>query len=173
MSPLEQAPSQPTPTDRAWRWPLFLVGLLVLCVVTQGVLVVAAVSDPRQHVEADYYAKGLAWDAQRAAQRASARLGWTLELELQRVDAGARILQLTVRDATGQPLTGASARCRARHRAALDRELSAELTETAPGVYQGAFAMTREGHWELDLELVRGEDRYVASEVLDSRGVPQ
>ena len=141
----------------AWHWPLFLVGLLVFCVATQAVLVVVAISDPRQHVEADYYAKGLAWDAQLAEERASARLGWTLTCALKPVAAGARILEVELSDAAGQPIADAVVRCRARHRADLDHSLTSELSATGPGRYAGAFSMRREGVWELALEVQRGE----------------
>lgn len=157
------------PPAKAWRWPLFLVGLLVMGVITQVVLIVVAVSDPRQHVEADYYAKALAWDAQLAEERASADLGWTVGWTLRPVATGARILELDVRDAGGGALAGADVRCRARHRAALHQVLTADCSETAPGIYAGAFSMRREGFWELALEVVRGEQRYVVTRVIDTR----
>ncbi|MEZ6187713.1 MAG: FixH family protein [Planctomycetota bacterium] len=160
---------EPTTPERAWRWPLFLVGLLAMCVLTQTVLIVVAVSDPRQHVEPDYYQKGLAWDAHVAEAQASAALGWTIACSLDAVPGGARILNVDARDASGAPLAGAEVTCEARHRADLDHPLESTLSETEPGRYAGAFAMRRVGVWELSLTVVRGGERFVSSQVVDTR----
>lgn len=146
--------------ERGLQWPLFIVGLLGASVLAHVYFVYASVSDPSVVVERDYYKKAVGWDAQRAQEQYNAALGWTLEAELVRVEAGAEVVT-TIRDQAHAILTGATVAVEAFHNARAAERLEATLDSRGDS-YVARLPMQRPGLWELRFVVTRGNDRFTA-----------
>ena len=94
---------------RGALWPYLIAGALALHVVISLVVVFVATSDPSYAVEEDYYQKALAWDDKRAQDRTNDALGWHIDFAVNPPvrPADQPILEVTVLDAAGRPLSGA------------------------------------------------------------------
>jgi hypothetical protein len=145
-----------------WRWPLFLVGLLTLSVVSSVVLMGFAVNDPAFAVEDDYYQKALHWDDVMAQERVNGELGWSVDLDATPSE-GVTALRLMLRGADGLPLRGAQVGVTARHNARASRTLDTSLTANPDGSFSGVLPLARRGLWQFDVVATRGEDTFVAS----------
>jgi len=133
------------------RWPVLIIGALVVHVVVSLLTVVVATSNPSYAVEEDYYQKALAWDARRAQERRNLELGWQLDFEVAPpLDAGSDP-QLVVRlaDNSGQPLDGASVAVAAFHNARADHIVRGSPAASGSGEYSCPLAIRRAGRWEL------------------------
>jgi hypothetical protein len=144
------------------RWPVLIIGALVVHVVVSLLTVVVATSNPSYAVEEDYYQKALAWDARRAQERHNLELGWRLDFEVAPpLDAGSDP-QLVVRlvDRDGLPLDGARIAVAAFHNARADQILHAEPAASGNGVYACPLAMRRSGRWELRFTVDCGGEHF-------------
>lgn len=146
--------------ERGLQWPLFIVGLLGASVLAHVYFVYASVSDPSVVVERDYYKKAVGWDALRTQDERNATLGWTLEVKLVRVEAGAEVIA-TIRDRTQAILTGATLTVEAFHKARAAERLEATL-EPRGESYVARLPMQRPGLWELRFVATRGNERFTA-----------
>lgn len=157
----------PTTTKprRAWLWPGIVVGML--CVHTFGILIVVfiATSDPSQAVVPDYHAKAVNFDREQAQRRASEALGWTCQADASQSPdlRGQRAVRLSLRDAKGEPLTGATVSLDAFHHARANKLVHAELTESAPGEYTAVMSMQRDGLWTLAVDVKLGDDHFISN----------
>ena len=160
-----QTPSQPDGEEQhgpAWVWPAIVVGLLSLQIVICMIAFFVATSDPSQAIVRDYHTKALAWDEHMAELRAGEALGWDVELVVAEAAdmLGDRTVRLSLKDAQGEPLTGASVSVIAFHLARASQVVEAELKEAAPGEYVTQMKMRKAGLWELAFQARRGEDVY-------------
>ena len=154
----------------AW-WPIAVVAVLGVTVAANAWLLLAA-SDPQATVvEPDYYRRALKWDSTAAVAARSARLGWSADAAIGPLDReGRALVEVRVRDAGGEPVRGARVRVTAIHNREADRHLEARLGET-PGGYAGTLALHHAGLWELRLEVLRAEDRYLTRLRRDTGGL--
>ncbi len=159
-SPVSPAPGPQDAHGKAWVWPAIVIALLSLQIVICLVAYLVATGDPSQVVISNYHTKALEWDKYMAEQRAGDALGWQAELDvaLEADMFGDRTVRLSMKDAGGEPLTGASIRVRAFHYARADQAVESELKEAAPGEYLAALNMRKAGRWELSFVVSRGED---------------
>lgn len=135
---------------RGWQWPWIVVGLLTANALAVLLLIVAASGDPSHAVEPDYYAKGLAWDAEQAKARAAERLGWRLALAVVPArHAGHRRVEIRLVDRAGRPLDGARLRLEARQLARASEVLRSALTAGDGASYVATLPLRRRGLWEL------------------------
>ncbi len=140
-------------------WPLILGGLLTAHVVTMLAFVWIANSNPSYAVEKDYYQKALEWDSHRAREAASAALGWTVKVSVDRDAPEGPVLRVRLTGPEG-PVTGASLHVEAFHMAHSADPLEARLRESGPGLYTAAMPMRHNGKWEVRLVADRGEDHF-------------
>ena len=149
------------------RWPVLVIGALVIHVVVSLATVVVATSNPSYAVEEDYYQKALAWDARRAQDRHNLELGWQLDFEVAPPPAAGSDPQLVVRlsDRSGRPLDGARVAVAAFHNARADQIVRVEPTAAANGVYACPLAMHRAGRWELRFTVDRGGEHFTRTVV--------
>jgi nitrogen fixation protein FixH len=157
-------------------WIGIVVGLLLMSVVTQGVLIVLATTDPSFAVEPDYDAKAARWDDHQRQERENARLGWTVDLGTKAASVpGAVDVTLTAFGTYGKPLRDATVDVEAFHNARASEVLRARLEPAGDGVYAARLPMRRSGVWEFRLTITRGGDIYtetVRSGVLVPPRVP-
>lgn len=155
----EQATSEQTPA-RSWRWPLIVVGFLLFNVVTQGILISFALSDPGFRLEPDYYRHAVDWDQERAEERHAQAQGWTLAVDVQPAPEGALVVaRLSARqDGVERPLDGLTVRVTAFHPAHNDVTVQAVLPAGAePGVYAARLPLRRAGRWTVRVEVHAGD----------------
>jgi len=144
-----------------WQWPWIVGGLLGANALAVLLLILLATRDPSHAVERDYYAKGLAWDAERAAARAGARLGWQLALAINPARQwGQRRVEVRVVDREGRALGGARVQLEARHLARATQVVRTALTPLGAGRYMAALPLRRAGLWELRLLVEQGGQRW-------------
>lgn len=145
-------------------WPFLLVGLLLFGVgVNVGLLLVAR-ADPSFAVENDYYEKALAWDATARQTERDRELGWSVGLDAAASPRGPGWydLALTVRDAAGAPVRGASVGIETFHHARAADVLRVGLEERE-GRYVATLPLRRRGLWELRVRVERGETVFTAT----------
>lgn len=140
----------------AWRWGSLVVGLLSLQVAGGIVAIILASSDESVAVVPNYHEKALNWDAEMAAQAASAALGWRCEVSQIGGTAEPGGLRITVTDREGKPVAVRSGALR------LYRHIRAADVRRLP-LPAGQFALLElsdcfdaPGLWQVMLEL-RGD----------------
>ncbi len=142
-------------------WIGIVVSLLVGSVVTQGVLLVASMSDPSFAVEPDYERKAADWDAIQRRKQESLRLGWTVDLRTSPSErAGEVNVELSVFDRFGKPIRDATVALKTFHNARAGNVIAGRLFHDADGIYLATLPMRRSGIWEFRLEVVQGESHY-------------
>lgn len=148
-------------------WPYLIAGALALHVVVSLIVVFIATSDPSYAVEEDYYQKAIDWDEKRAQDRSNADLGWLFEFTVKPPDrpGDQPLLEVTLRDAAENPLTGATVSVEAFHNSRSADILRADLKPAdVAGVYRAAMPMQHNGRWELRFNAVSGGHRLTHAE---------
>ena len=149
------------------RWPVFIIGFLMMSIVANGILVYVATRPDVPRPIKDYYSRALSWDADRAQLAASRQLGWTVEIKVpagqQFALSGRRPVDVTVRDRDGQPVTGLEGRLMAMRPANTNLNGFSSLTELphAPGSYRTLARLEAPGLWQLSIDARRGETPFV------------
>ncbi len=144
------------------RWPLFIIGLLVLQVGLGIFFFFKATSDPSFAVEEDYYQKAVNWEAKQAQDRNNTELGWTLNPSVGMIndDQATRILTAELIGRDSNPITGATIRVETFHNVRSGEILRADLDETVPGHYEIQLPMLRAGLWEIRFTAELGSERF-------------
>jgi nitrogen fixation protein FixH len=152
---------------RSLRWPLAIVGMILLHATAMVLVVLFAARDPSFAVEPNSYQKALAWDAFSARQRASLALGWTVRTRTgHTLDPGrARDIDCEIVDRDGHPVTGATVALLAFPHARGEERTRINLREVEPGKYAGRAAMVRTGLWELRFVAKRAGDMFTATQL--------
>ena len=148
-------------------WPYLIAGALALHVVVSLIVVFIATSDASYAVEEDYYQKAIDWDQKRAQDRTNETLGWLFDFEVAPPEkpGDQPMLEVTLRDEAGDPLTGATVTVETFHNSRSDDILRAALIEIdEPGVYRTTLPMRHNGRWEMRFTAVRNDDRLTHSE---------
>lgn len=150
-----------------YRWPLGLVGLLVMSIVAQGIMVFFATRPDAPRPLRDYYQAGLHWDADEAVRAASRQLGWGVRVDVpsgpEYVEAMARPVDVFVSDRDGQPVRGLKGQLVALRPSDTGLNTSGALTELPqePGRYRALVTFRAAGLWELALDVQAGGQRFV------------
>lgn len=160
----DAAPHTPTPQPGGKRWPALIIGLLLSNAVFCAVTAYFATSDPSFAVEPDAYQKGLAWNEQVAARRASDALGWSIDLAIGEPDEiGRRAIQLTLADRDGAAIEGLAVEGTIFHQARAANRLPLTFAPTEPGRYTVVAPLRRDGWWQFELNAQRGDDRFITN----------
>ena len=153
----------------AYRWPLYLGGILMLSVCAQGVMVYFATRADAPRAEPDYYGRALRWDVDQAVREASVELGWRVTFEVpggvQYLAGMARPIDVTVVDVGGAAVSGLVGEVVAVRPADTRLNAKAQLTELphARGRYRGLIRLDASGLWELNLDVRQEGLRFVHS----------
>ena len=148
--------------EKGWYWPWFVGGfLLVGSLVPSVFLLYYALNDPSFAVEDDYYQKALDWDQTMAQMRVNKELGWSLDLDLERVAKadGTRALDLRVLDKAGAALEDCRVSLLYFHNARAGQRFEERLAGEG-GLYKASLPMRRPGVWELRFTVEQGEKVY-------------
>ncbi len=139
-------------------WPgcvFILVGALVAVDVT---MIIVANNRPSFAVHPHYNDADSSWDQQREQQEANTRLGWSTVVDRADIDG---TFEIIVSNRIGDMITDADVTLRVFHRARARRILRVDLLATEPGRYVGRLPLERAGHWECEVTVNRGDDRFV------------
>jgi hypothetical protein len=147
-------------------WPMVPVVVLGSVAVLYASVITWSARDPSFALVPDYEARAADYDAVIAQRQVNASLGWQVEVQALRQPAqpGSMAIELAVHDATGAPIDGAAVetvalfvgRARERH--------PMRLHELTPGRYAASLPQAHFGHWEFNVSVQRGEERYVATQ---------
>lgn len=151
---------------KGMQWPIGVVVVLALTIGLNIYIAFRANDDPSVSAESDYYQKAVRFDADQAMRRRGERLGWRLTLVANSATAGEATLTAALVDSAGAPVHGAVVRLTARHVARGDEPISATAREEGDH-YVATLPMARRGLWDVDVEIVRGTDRFVTAQRLD------
>ena len=153
------------------QWPIGVVAVLVLTIGANIYVAFRANDDPSVSVESDYYQKAVRFDADQAMRRRSERLGWRLALTAAPAAAGGETLTALVVDSTGAPVRGAVVRFTALAVARGNDPVSGAARADGDH-YVATLPMIRRGLWDVNVQVVRGSDRFVAAQRLDLPSSP-
>jgi nitrogen fixation protein FixH len=148
------------------QWPIGVAVVLALTVAANIYVAVRANNDPSVHIESDYYQKAVRFDADQALRKRSERLGWRMQLASARASAGQETISISLVDSAGSPVRGAVVRLAAHAVARANDVFTGTAVETGD-TYIATLPMARRGLWDVDVEVVRGGDRFIATQRLD------
>ena len=166
----------------AYRWPIYLGGILAMSVVAQGVLVYVATRPDAPRPIQSYYQRSLEWDAEAATAAASGQLGWSVRYEVPtdapHTPSMPRPVDVIVTAADGSPVGGLVGKLLAIRPADSRLSQSGALTEIPhlPGTYRTLIRLDEPGVWELRLDVARGASHFVHTErvtLAESGSAPQ
>lgn len=147
----------------------WVVGWIALVVVVLSVNVfmisMAFLTSPGLVTE-DYYEKGQDYE-KTINSRIAARnaLGWDLNLDMDAKPAMNRpaLFRMTAVDKVGLPLRDADVTVHAYRPSDAAADFDRKLEEGLPGQYSGDISFPLKGIWDLQVIIVRGDERYEVS----------
>lgn len=151
---------------RGMQWPIGVAAVLALTVAANIYVMVRANDDPSVAVARDYYQRAVRFDADQALRQRSERLGWHVALETARTSAAEATVTAVLVDSTGTPIRGAIVRIAA-HAVARSNDVFTATAAPAGDRYFAVIAVNRGGLWDIDVEAVRGGERFVATQRLE------
>lgn len=151
---------------KGMQWPIGVAAVLVITVAANIYVMVRANDDPSVAIAKDYYQRAVRFDADQALRQRSERLGWRVSLEAARTSAAEAAVTAVLVDSTGAPIRGAIVRIAA-HAVARSNDVFTATAVAADDRYLAVLPVNRGGLWELNVEAVRGSERFVATQRLD------
>ena len=145
--------------------PMVVLGLLGGHMVFIMTAITLATGDSSFAVVPDYYQKAVDYDERKALLAESEQLGWRVELTAaEQIDAiGEREVLVMLRDRDDQPVTDAAVQVFGYHYARAGEPVAFESVEVLPGQYVGKARVGREGFWQFEIDVNRGEQRFFTS----------
>lgn len=147
----------------AWMWGAFILGLMAINLGVAGMAVYMAVGDPSFKPLPNYSQEAIDWQARKDQQTASDRLGWTTIIERSTTPNG---ILVRIRDRSGQPISGGTGTLSAYHftRVAEHRRVDLVERQGSPGEYFAPIDVSRDGRWQLSIEIDRAENEHFIEE---------
>lgn len=155
-----------------WPWGI-AIGLGIV-VVANAWMIHTAVSHPSAPASVDHYAESTRWDEIQAERSRAQALGWRVEVQpCATLEDDGCVVQLSVRDDAGEPVSGLRGRVRAQRAddVSLDREASVQGMDEA-GHYEAGLALSRPGLYSVSIRLEGGEAPWVDQRRIHVRGGP-
>ncbi len=145
-------------------WPVAIAVALGVTVLANVALMRLAGGRNGAVVEPNYYRKAVEWDSTAARARASAALGWNVDVETSALDErGTARVRVLVRDRAGRPVRDARARIEAITNRDAARRLTAPLASETGGAYAVDLPLRHAGMWEFRVAVTRGTEVFVHS----------
>ena len=141
---------------------LWLVGFFVAVFAVNAVLVQAAISTFGGLDTPSSYKAGLVFESEVARADRQAARHWQVDGKLRRDGAGEAVLDVSVRDAHGQPVTGLTADARLAHPADERLDHVIPVAVSGAGRFHG-MSKAMPGQWDLIVDFYRGHDRLFRS----------
>lgn len=141
---------------------LWLVGFFAVVFAVNGVLVQAATSTFGGLETQSSYKAGLMFESEVAKAERQQALQWQVSGKLVRDREGEAVLDISVRDAQGAPVSGLTADATLAHPADAKRDRVIHLSRIGAGAFHGADN-AQPGQWELIVDFYRGDARVFRS----------
>jgi nitrogen fixation protein FixH len=141
---------------------LWLIGFFGLVFMVNAVLVRAATSTFGGLDTPSSYKAGLMFEGEIANAERQQALRWQVDGKLTRDRAGETVLDISVRDAQGQPVTGLTADATLAHPADARLDQIIHLAKIGAGAFHGQ-AQGHSGQWELIVDFYRDHERVFRS----------
>lgn len=149
------------------RWVRGIVAVLVGTMAINFWVLRTAGQDGGVNAEPDYYHKAVSWDAQQARATASAALGWTSQVTFGGRTGTAGVFRVALADRDGAAVRDARVTVRARWNGDATSEVHGVATPADAG-YVITLPLRRTGLHEVQVEAVRGADRYETTVKVDA-----
>jgi len=141
------------------RWiPFSFIGFFVLLFALEANFIAIAYRSFTGLVTDEPYATGLHYNEIIAAREAEQRLGWQIGTMATPGAALESRLEVTLRDRDGRPLA-AGLKITAERMTRFPQVIPVEMTEVAPGQWQGLARLPLAGRWSLRLIVTAGADK--------------
>ncbi len=141
---------------------LWLIGFFGVVFLINGIMAKAAISTFGGVETQSSYKAGQTFEREAALAKAQDDLHWNVDGKLNLDRAGEAVLDMTVRDAEGQPVGGLIADARLWHPADSRRDHVIPMHKTGPGAFHGE-GRAESGRWELIVDFYRGDRRMFRS----------
>ena len=141
---------------------LWLVGFFAVIFAVNGWLVQAATSTFAGLDTPSSYKAGLMFESELARAERQDALHWKVDGTLKHDRAGEAVLDISVRDLHGAPVTGLTADATLEHPADSRRDHVIHLAKIGAGAFHGA-AQGHTGQWQLVIDFYRGGERVFRS----------
>ncbi len=141
---------------------LWLIGFFGLVFIVNAVLVRAATSTFGGLDTPSSYKAGLMFEGEIAKAERQQALRWQVDGKLTRDRAGETVLDISVRDAQGQPVTGLTADATLAHPTDARLDQIIHLVKGGAGAFHGE-AQGHPGQWELIVDFYRDHERVFRS----------
>lgn len=141
---------------------LWLVAFFGVVFAVNGWLVQAATSTFGGLDTPSSYQAGLKFESEIARAERQQALRWQVDGKLKRDRAGEAVLDVSVRDAQGQPVGDLTADATLEHPANAQFDEVIHLAKTGAGAFHGV-AQGRAGQWDLIVDFYRGGERMFRS----------
>jgi nitrogen fixation protein FixH len=146
------------------RTVLFLLlGFFGFVGIVNVVMVKAAISTFGGVDTPSSYQAGIDFKSERAAADAQRALGWMVDGEVSAADSGSRALTVTVKDKTGEPVSGIDVVARFAHPVDTRRDVVLAMHPVGHGVFTGGGPVPA-GRWRLDIDILRDDERMFRSQ---------
>lgn len=134
-------------------WALVPVALLLSSALGVGSMAFIATRDPHFAIETDYYQKAIRWDEAQSQAAVNRQLGYVIELPaVIAFDSDGRVtLDLSIRDAHGQPVTGVRLTGNAFANAYSAKLVRLQFEEQLAGHYRAQISVNHRGQWVFQL----------------------
>ena len=149
-------PSEPAKQKRS-PWPWAIVAGLGVVFLANGIMLYLA-NKHAPVIETDnYYEKAVDHQTVIDARAASAKLGWTVE-----INGGGDEVRYVIKDATGQPVTGLTGEVTFRRNETNTLDRPAPIVPSQPpGTYAIKPPSAKAGLWRLEARFTRGASLWV------------
>lgn len=129
-----------------FRWPLIIIGALVVHVCGTLYAVSVATTARGGDIVPDYYAKAVNWDRDRAPFVHAFAIGLKLDLTISPNDADSKLVRATIIDSSGSPIKIDSPHIDANHTAFVNATDSITPAADATSL-AGPMKLSRNGFW--------------------------
>ncbi len=159
--------------ERGLHWP---VGLICLFLISASVIVTTAIMGAgkgSQAVEPDYYARSIAWDAEKDRLNTASRLGWVVRISASpTIDPlGTRHVSVMILDADNNTIEGALVEIICFSQANAHEPFTKILPSIGAGQYQARIqGMHTTGLWEFRISIRHAGDQALVIESLELEG---
>lgn len=141
--------------------PWLFVAAFAVVVAVNATMIWIGVKTWPGLVTANSYDRGLQFNRVLEAAAAQAALGWQVEFSAQLESGRHGQLTASLRDRNGRPLEGASVAAHFMRPTSEGHDFTLNLAALGDGRYAAAFELPLPGLWDVRLEVLQGDQRWV------------
>lgn len=152
------------PRQRGWFIPWLFVAAFLVVMTADGIMVYFATTTFTGLTTEHAYEEGVHHNQVLARLRAQEALGWQVELALTSEKTRQVQVRLRLLARDGVPVAGAAVTAHLRRPTSAGHDQYLSLVGGERGLYTGEAMVELPGLWDVQIEIVRGEDHWVGQE---------